>query len=60
MEGEEEGREERATGWKPCWREERDGERERSKPGKLLWKVLLFFMNTQVSQLTEKSVGFNA
>lgn len=26
MEGEEEGREERATGWKPCWREERETE----------------------------------
>lgn len=40
MEGEEEeeGREEGATGWKPCWREDGDG--ERSKPGKLVSSLL--------------------
>lgn len=38
MEGEEEGREERATGWKPCWREERSTE---IKGGKLICEVLL-------------------
>ena len=42
MEGEEEGREERDTGWKPCWREERDEERERSKLGKFPCEVFLF------------------
>lgn len=41
MEGEGEGRVERATGWKPCWREDRDGEIKARK------------VSSSLSQLTE-------